>query len=225
MQTKAEDALSEQWLRRTDEALAFYRALRDQFAPNTPFWLTETADAACGGNSSARTFLDTFRYVDQLGRLAKQDVRVVIHNTLVASDYGLLDDKTLEPKPNYWGALLWRRMMGPTVLDSGVPIQNDLHIYAHCLRGRSGGVAILAINSSRIEPKSLDLPTPGDRYTLAAEKLEDTRVQLNGRPLELGADDDIPDLQGAPTQPGRLELAPATITFFAIAAAENRMCQ
>jgi hypothetical protein len=225
MQTKAEDALSEQWLRRTDEALAFYRELRDQFAPNTPFWLTETADAACGGNSSARTFLDTFRYVDQLGRLAKQDVRVVIHNTLVASDYGLLDDKTLEPKPNYWGALLWRRMMGPTVLDSGVPIQNDLHIYAHCLRGRSGGVAILAINSSRIEPKSLDLPTPGDRYTLAAEKLEDTRVQLNGRPLELGADDDIPDLQGAPTQPGRLELAPATITFFAIAAAENRMCQ
>jgi hypothetical protein len=225
MQTKAEDALSEQWLRRTDETLAFYRQLRDQFAPNTPFWLTETADAACGGNSWARTFFDTFRYVDQLGRLAKQDVRVVIHNTLVASDYGLLDDKTLEPKPNYWGALLWRRMMGPTVLESGVPIQNGLHIYAHCLRGRPGGVAILAINNSQIEPKSLDLPAPGDRYTLAAEKLEDTHVQLNGRPLELGADDDIPDLQGAPTQPGRLELAPATITFFAIAAAENRMCQ
>jgi hypothetical protein len=49
---------------------------------------TETADAACGDNPWANTFLDTFRYLDQLGRLARQDVRVVAHNTLVASDYG-----------------------------------------------------------------------------------------------------------------------------------------
>ena len=78
----------------------------------------------------------------------KQDVRVVAHNTLVASDYGLLDDKTLEPKPNYRAELLWRRLMGSTVLDSGVPIQEGLHIYAHCLRGTPGGVALLAINNS-----------------------------------------------------------------------------
>ena len=69
------------------------------------------------------TFLDTFRYLDQLGRLAKQEVRVVAHNTLVASDSGLLKENTFTPKPNYWAALLWRRFMGTTVLDSGVPIQ------------------------------------------------------------------------------------------------------
>ena len=100
-QTTAEAALSEEWLGRTDATLAFYRKLRDAFAPGKPLWLTETADAACGGNPSARTFLDTFRYLDQLGRLAKQGVEVVAHNTLVASDYGLLDDVTLTPKPNY----------------------------------------------------------------------------------------------------------------------------
>jgi heparanase 1 len=66
-------------------------------------------------------FLDTFRYLDQLGRLAKQEVDVVMHNTLVASDYGMLDDGDFAPKPNYWGALLWRRLMGTVVLDSGVP--------------------------------------------------------------------------------------------------------
>ena len=97
--------------------LAFYRTLRDAFAPGKPLWLTETADAACGGNPWARTFLDTFRYLDQLGRLAKQGVEVVAHNTLVASDYGLLDDVTLTPKPNYWGALLWRTLMDARVLD------------------------------------------------------------------------------------------------------------
>src|SRR6516162_5209774 len=89
-QTTADVALSEQWLRRTDETLAFYRKLRDEFEAGKSFWLTETADAACGGNPWGATFLDTFRYLDQLGRLARQDVEVVAHNTLVASDYGLL---------------------------------------------------------------------------------------------------------------------------------------
>jgi len=43
------------------------------------------------------TFLDTFRYLDQLGRLAREGVQVVMHNTLAASDYGLLDEATHLP--------------------------------------------------------------------------------------------------------------------------------
>ena len=73
------------------KTLVFYRNLRDQFASGKPMWVTETADAACGGNPWASTFLDTFRYLDQLGRLAKQGVQVVMHNTLAASDYGLIN--------------------------------------------------------------------------------------------------------------------------------------
>ena len=129
-QTTAAEALSEQWLRRTDETLAFYRKLRDEFAPGKPFWNTETADAACGGNPWAGTFLDTFRYLDQLGRLAKQEVKVVAHNTLVASDYGLLNDKTFEPKPMYWGALLWRKLMGTT----GAGVRHSYQCRSSCLR-------------------------------------------------------------------------------------------
>jgi hypothetical protein len=85
-----EAALSEDWLSRTDGNLAFYRSLRDRFEPGKPIWLTETADAACGGNRWAASFLVTFRYLDQLGRMAKAGVQVVMHNTLAASDYGLL---------------------------------------------------------------------------------------------------------------------------------------
>jgi len=36
-QTRPEDALTEQWLARTDETLAFYRPLRDEFEPGQPF--------------------------------------------------------------------------------------------------------------------------------------------------------------------------------------------
>jgi hypothetical protein len=42
-----------------------------------------------------------------------------MHNTLAASDYGLLDEATFTPQPNYWAALLWHRTMGATVLDAG----------------------------------------------------------------------------------------------------------
>ena len=95
--TSADAALSEDWLSRTDKTFAVYRALRDRFEPGKPIWLTETAEAACGGNRWAATFLDTFRYLDQLGRLARAGVQVVMHNTLAASDYGLLDQTTLTP--------------------------------------------------------------------------------------------------------------------------------
>lgn len=225
-QTSADQALSEDWLGRTDQTLAYYRGVRDRFMPGKPFWNTETADAACGGNPWAGTFLDTFRYLDQLGRLARQEVAVVIHNTLASSDYGLLDESSFEPRPSFWGALLWRRTMGTTVLDPGVANGPGLHVYAHCLRGVPGGVALLAINTSRTQPTSVTLPTPAERYTLTAagQELGDAHVRLNGHELALGANDEIPDLRGSRLPPGPVDFAPATITFLTVADAGNGGC-
>jgi heparanase len=224
-QTTPETALSEDWLGRTDETLAFYRELRDEFEPGKPFWVTETADAACGGNPWANTFLDSFRYLDQLGRLAKQDVRVVAHNTLVSSDYGLLNDKTLEPKPNFWAALLWRRLMSPTVLESGVPIREGLHLYAHCLRGTPGGVALLAINNSRTRPTTIMFPNGADRYELSARDFGAMQVQLNGEVLKLSTADELPALKPIHVSAGAVELQPTSISFFAVLNADNPSCR
>jgi Glycosyl hydrolase family 79, N-terminal domain len=221
----SETALSEEWLARTDQTLNFYRKLRDRFEPNKPIWLTETAETACGGNRWAATFLDTFRYLDQLGRLAKAGVQIVMHNTLAASDYGLLDEKTLAPRPNYWGALLWRRLMGTTVLDAAVPIQAGLHVYAHCQRGTSDGVSLLVINADRGAAGALRLAAASERYTLDAATLGDRTLRLNGHALKLGATDDLPDITGVPVPAGTLTFAPATITFLAIPAAANGACR
>jgi hypothetical protein len=223
-QTSADAALSEEWLARTDQTLAFYRYLRDQFASGKPIWVTETADAACGGNPWASTFLDTFRYLDQLGRLAKQGVQVVIHNTLAASDYGLLDQKTLKPRPNYWGALLWRRLMGTTVLDSGVEIAEGQHVYAHCLRGASGGVTLLVINNSRTET-AIEVPLESKRYTLSAEPLRRSDVELNGATLNVDDGGDLPAIDGTATTAGSVSFAPGTITFLAIERSGNSPCR
>jgi len=58
--TTPEEALSEQWLARTGRVEEFYAGLRDRFAPGKPLWLTETADAACGGTHGARRFSIAF---------------------------------------------------------------------------------------------------------------------------------------------------------------------
>jgi heparanase len=220
-----EAALSETWLDGTDRALAFYRDLRDRLTPGKPIWLTETAETACGGNPWASSFLDTFRYLDQLGRLAKAGVQVVMHNTLAASDYGLLDERTLEPRPNYWGALLWRQTMGTSVLDAGVPVQSGLHVYAHCQRGTSGGVTLLVINTDRNAPHALVLPATSTLYVLDAANVRDTRVRVNGTALALGEGDTLPSIPGAPTPAGSVTFAPTTITFVVIPGAGNNACR
>jgi hypothetical protein len=222
-QTTPAAALSEDWLSSTDRTRTFYQSLRDEFAQGKPMWLTETAEAACGGDPWASTFLDTFRYLDQLGRLARGGVQVVAHNTLAASDYGLLDGKTFRPRPNYWAALLWRRLMGRVVLDAGV--HKGMHLYAHCRRGARGGVTLMAINTSRIAAALSRLPDGGERYTLAADDLQSNTVKLNGATLELGPNDELPRLAGVSSPAGLVEIAPATITFLTFENAGNPACE
>jgi len=147
-----------------------------------------------------------------------------MHNTLASSDYGLLDDNTLMPRPNYWAALLWRKFMGTNVLDPGLSTPSSLHIYSHCLRGAPGGVALLALNTDRSASASLELAQAAERYTLMAPGLDATTVQVNGSELRLGDDDAIPSLTGIPGGPGLLTFPPATITFLAIPNANNISC-
>jgi hypothetical protein len=223
MQVSAEDELSDAQLSKTDAALAYYRGARDGAQPGKPLWITETAEAAGGGNPWASTFLDSFRYLDQLGRLAKQGVKVIMHNTLDASDYGLLDEETLLPRPDYWAALLWHDLMGTSVLESGIPIRDGLHVYAHSLKGISGGVAILVINTSKTQTQAISFPEASSRYTLSAtaQGLQDTGVLLNGSMLALGVGDSLPTLTSLPQAAGSVSFDPETITFLTFNDAGN----
>ena len=223
--TAAAAALSEDWLSRSGKVEAFYAGLRDKFAPGKPMWLTETAQAACGGDRWAASYLDTFRYLDQLGLLARRNVKVVMHNTLAASDYALIDEKTMTPRPNYWAALLWHQTMGVTVLDAGAAPSTSVHLYAHCMSNHPGGVSLLALNLSRTDTQKLRLAEKADRYTLTSADLLRPAVQLNGKDLQLSANGDIPAFSGVATPEGELQLPAASITFLAMAGANNKACQ
>jgi hypothetical protein len=223
--TTPEAALTTEWLSRTDRDEAFYAALRDRFLPGGAIWLTETGETACGGDPWAADFIDSFRYLNQLGSLAKRGVQVVIHNTLAASDYALVDEATLLPRPNYWSALLWRKLMGTTVLDAGPSPSPNLYLYAHCLHNQPGGVALLVINADRTSSQELDVPAKSDRYTLTAANLMDNKVELNGSELKLEADGNLPHVAGKSQASGHVTFAPASITFLTISNAGNTSCR
>jgi hypothetical protein len=222
--TTADKALTREWLVAADRIHNFYEGLRDRFEPGKPLWVTEMADAACGGNPWASTFLDTFRYLNVHGRLARQGVQVVAHNTLAASDYGLIDETTHAPRPNYWAALLWKRLMGPGVLEPGTPPVKDLYTYAHCMQGTPGGVTLLAINAGATAA-TLELATAGERYMLTADELQSRAVRLNGDVLAPRADGSVPDPNGRPVSKGPLSVPPTSITFVTFAGAANAACR
>ena len=221
-QTTPEAALSEAWLASTDRTLAFYQSLRDAFAPDKPMWLTETAETACGGNPWASTFLDTFRYLDQLGRLARASVQVVAHNTLAASDYGLLDEKTLAAAAKLLGGAALAQADGHNC-SRRRRAQRDAPLCA-LPAWRARAVTLLAINTERTASAFLRLPVTSERYTLSADDLQSDGVKLNGTALELGPNDELPRLAAVTSPPGSIEIAPATMAFLDVGDAENPAC-
>lgn len=220
-----EQELTADWFDRTDKVEAFYAGIRDKYLPGRKMWLNETAEAACGGDPMAGEFVDTFRFLNQLGTLAQKGVQVVMHNTLVASDYGLLHEDTYEPKPNYWAALLWNRTMGTVVLDPGTAKGGAVRVYAQCAKAGKGGVTVLALNTVSAHGQQITLPRDAERFTLTSAELTSDRVLLNGVELKAESDGAIGPLKGVHASAGVLELAPASVNFFVIGSARNSACR
>ena len=212
----ADRVLTEEYLALTERTLDSYKSVHDEFAPGTPYWNTETGDAAMGGNSWSPTWLDCPRYIDQLGRLARRNVTAVMHNTLCASDYAMLDDRTHMPRAKYWAALLWARTMGTTVYDTAIPLREGLHLYAHSRRDGKPGYALVAINNSRDTETVIGLSGEADVYQLTGEALRSQTVLCNGQPLKMINDHTLPDIIARQVTAGDLALPPVSVTFITI---------
>jgi heparanase len=216
--------LTPEWFDRNKMVEAFYGKLRDTYLPGKDLWLTETGEASCGGDTWAAEFADSFRLLDQLGSLAQKSVKAVMFNTLASSDYGLVDERGLNPRPNYWAALLWKRTMGTRSLDPGVAPRPNLRLYAQCMNGSSGGVTLLVLNTDKTSEASLKVSVGGERYTLSSPDLFGKTVLLNGEELRAGADGTVPSTQGQSLKAGTIKFAPLTITFLSMPSAGNPQC-
>jgi hypothetical protein len=210
-QLTPENALTDDWLSKTEEGLAYYEEARDQYLPDAPIWLTETAEAACGGNPWAATYVDSFRYLEQLGRLAKKEVQVVMHNTLAASEYALLEQDTHNPRPNYWAALLWSKLMGKQVYDAQALVDGP-DIFVHNLKNASNGYAVLLVNPNEAET-SFQIPADALQYLLTADDMLSKEVKLNGEVLQRNPEGTLPEIQGKNVPAGEVVMPSQSIMF------------
>jgi heparanase 1 len=204
--------------RRADAALMFDPATLDEIdtwaaqvedaAQGKPVWLGETGNAQCGGEPGVSgTFVAGFWWLDELARVARRGEPVIVRQTLSGSDYGLIDDATLSPRPDYWTSVLWRNLMGTHVLDASSGGDPLLRLYAHCTRAgapdqTSGSVTLVAVNLDPSSGVELDLDELGgdqaDLYVLTADSLSSTSVALNATTLVEGGDGSLPALAPRP---------------------------
>lgn len=217
-----DEALKAEWLDRTVRDHDFYAAIRDRYEAGKPIWNTETAQAACGGSPWAATFLDTFRYLNQNGALAQKGVKVVMHNTLAASDYALIDPDTLAPRANYWAAVLWKRTMGRTVLRPPRLPSPDVRIYAHCLAGHRGGVGLVALNTGPAA-QSIAVGRSAKSWVMTASPLDGKDVRINGSTPAVTEKGELSGLDGAMVN-GELAVPAQSIAFVAAENANNKAC-
>lgn len=219
----SDKALSEDWLARPSKSLAAQVALRDRIAPGAPIWLTETGGAACGGVRWQQTFLDAFRYLDTLSRSAKEGLDAIFTHALISGSNGVIDEKTFQPNASYWGALLWRQLMGTKVLDAGQG-EPGLKLYAHCQRNTRGSVTVLALNLGS-DAKILNVAGPANVYALTNWDMASKTALLNGKTLAVNANGMVPTMKPVRVKKGQVNLSPTSINFITLPQARNPVCE
>ncbi|XP_058068797.1 heparanase-like protein 2 [Magnolia sinica] len=205
-----------------DEIVQTYNDLEvtlKEFSPWSSAWVSESGGAYnSGGKLISHAFINSFWFLDQLGMTSTYNHKVFCRQTLIGGNYGLLNTTTMVPNPDYYSALLFHRLMGRGVLATNHNGSPYLRAYTHCRRNGAAGVTLLLINLSNSTSfnvslaNDLNLYPPleasaqavagaqRDEYHLTAKDgdLKSTTMLLNGSPLELTENGDIPDLK--PTQ-------------------------
>lgn len=171
-------------------------------------WMGEDGGAYNSGrNGTTNRFTAGFWSLNELGIFARAGFSVYCRQTLLGGNYGLLDKDTLQPNPDFFNYLLFKRLMGPEVLDVQSS-RREVTAYAHCTRRgiagfpifEAGAVTVLILNFmsdfdaeigtmtvTRDAQKDL-LTGPRLEYTLTAGtpgELNSTFSNLNGQPLRV----------------------------------------
>eukprot|EP00698_Gefionella_okellyi_P022324 TRINITY_DN7384_c0_g2_i2.p1 TRINITY_DN7384_c0_g2~~TRINITY_DN7384_c0_g2_i2.p1 ORF type:complete len:365 (-),score=76.72 TRINITY_DN7384_c0_g2_i2:81-1175(-) len=224
-----EKLMSPECLDRMDHFAEEVAGLTKQYTNNAQVWLGEMGGSAGGGQANVtNVFADTFWFMSSLGTLAQHGQFVVCRQDLTGSGgYGLLElNDNLEPNPDYWASVLWKRLMGPTVLSTTQPNTDAVRIFAHCARNSSAGAVTLLVVNYGNENVTLKVPLttlPRTEYVLSGNPHE-RNIYLGGQLLQAASDGQIPPLEGASGSSTDIVLAPQTIGFFVLSAANAGAC-
>eukprot|EP01048_Picozoa_sp_COSAG05_P008709 COSAG05_NODE_678_length_7984_cov_3.957134_2_plen_167_part_00 len=149
----------------------------------------------------------------------------------IGIDYGLIDCKTYDPLPDYWGGLLWSQVMGRGVVKTSS--NSTIRAYAHCSSSSSGssGPGDLSVMLLNLQPASdagakprrvilsssaAAAATTEYHLTSGGADATSTSVRLNGVVLRATSAGLVPDMVGRAGRSDAVFLEPASITFVII---------
>uniref|UniRef100_A0A7N8WUV1 Heparanase n=1 Tax=Mastacembelus armatus TaxID=205130 RepID=A0A7N8WUV1_9TELE len=212
-------------------------------SPGKKVWLGETSSAYGGGAVGlSDTFAAGFMWLDKLGLGAQLGLDVVMRQVFVGSGSYHLVDNNLDPLPDYWLSVLYKKLVGPEVLkievSSNFTQSRKVRLYLHCANKqsyRSGAVTFISMNLSK-KPARISVPGLVSSSTVEAfvlqseqpgeEGLYSRSVKLNGDLLKMVDDKTLPDLEGARLPPAEhLQLPAHSLAFFVLADAGAAACQ
>jgi len=185
---------------------------RDQYHPEAEVWTGESGSAQCGGQQGlSDRWVSSFWWADQLGLGAKLGQRVMVRQSLIGGDYGLIDRNSLEPRPDYWVSVFWAKLMGTKVHPVESP---DKHVRSYCHENHLGEKTLLIINLAD-DIKSIDCADFGDvscQYELSADSLDSKDIRVNN----MSSTDLKPsfELADIPVLPVTTEVKGRTINFW-----------
>ncbi|KAJ7530445.1 hypothetical protein O6H91_14G004200 [Diphasiastrum complanatum] len=128
------------------------------YGPWAQSWVGEAGGAYNSGhNLVSNAFVFSFWYVDQLGMAAQHNTQMYCRQSLVGGHYGLLNTSTFHPNPDFYSALLWKRLMGRVVLSTTSSGSPYLRAYAHCSKTSQQALAVVLINLSNTTQYNVEL--------------------------------------------------------------------
>ena len=139
----------------------------NQYAPKAEIWLGEGGGSGCGEGDAthqqlSNTATDMYWWLDALGNTAVHGHQRFLRETLAGGWYGMMNLTSMEVYPDYYAALLFTRLMGPTVLGVSVAQQpapsasSPVRAYSHCNRAK-GKLTVMLLNlGGQVSVKLLD---------------------------------------------------------------------
>ncbi|KAK6242669.1 hypothetical protein SCA6_008058, partial [Theobroma cacao] len=184
----------------------------EKFAPWSEAWVSESGGAYnSGGKDVSRTFANGFWYLDQLGMTSKFNHKVYCRQALIGGNYALLNTSTFVPNPDYYGS---SSSMAPAYGKSSNLCNSGCFSTSAC-----PGISLLFINLSGEKSfevtlsNAIDLQVKPNFEFKGYEKREeyhltpaDGNIQsdvmlLNGNPLKLKGESEIPEMKPTRVDP------------------------
>lgn len=171
-------------------------------AAGLPVMNGESASAQCGGQAGVSdTLVDALWFADWIGIMAEEGSSSLVRQSIVGGDYGLLEPDTFEPRPSFLAAVMFRRTVERSRLET-VSDRSEVKAHGFCTAGGDGRITAVLSNPSD-EGLAVEIALQGTQvvsarqWTVGAKgDLAATRASIQGRMAH--QDGTIPNPPGTP---------------------------